>query len=425
MPPTPRRNRLGSMCLKTTDRTVSFRLLCVFGCVLLAGCQNVIVDRQGVLRVPVISPAAGIYGSPQTVSIHSFDDDVELRYTLDESDPTETSSILPEGMSINVSSSTTVKARAFKTDKTPSGTASARFSIVWEEKSPYPTSVQGARAETVDGKAYIFGGHSGSAYLNSVYEYDAGTNTWRAMSSIPGAARGFSMSACDGSLIYLAGGYSDSGELSELLVFDPDAGAAGTWTTKASMPGARWGGVAFLTNGYLYIAGGGAAAQKACFRYSVSGNTWSTLPATSDIPHPFGFVEAAGCVDSSGRLYLFGGWDLDTNQYYSSSYRYDPADATPSWVSRASMPKAAARMGFAASGDGIYLFGGDNKTSASDDVLYYSFSGNEYSAKTVGFEARYGAAATYIGTRVMLIGGKPFSSGPLTQTYIYLPSEDL
>ena len=84
-------------------------------------------DGRAVLVTPTISPADGTMfsGAARRVSISSPTSGVTIRYTLDGSEPTETS--LPYTKSFNVFDTTTVKAKAFKDGCLPSVTATARF----------------------------------------------------------------------------------------------------------------------------------------------------------------------------------------------------------------------------------------------------------------------------------------------------------
>lgn len=67
---------------------------------------------------PFISPAGDYYSTPQNITITCTTSGAEIRYTIDGSDPTPASALYNNPFI--VSSNTTVKARAFKTDFTPS-----------------------------------------------------------------------------------------------------------------------------------------------------------------------------------------------------------------------------------------------------------------------------------------------------------------
>jgi len=76
---------------------------------------------------PTFSPAAGTYSAAQNVTLSCATADATIRYTLDGSEPTATSS--QYNGAINVASTTTVKAKAFKSGMNNSSTASATYTI--------------------------------------------------------------------------------------------------------------------------------------------------------------------------------------------------------------------------------------------------------------------------------------------------------
>jgi hypothetical protein len=79
------------------------------------------------LNTPVITPNEGFYYVPQTVSITCSDVDAVIRYTTDGSVPTENSTIYTAPFT--VSTTTTIKAKAWKTGMTPSFVATTTISF--------------------------------------------------------------------------------------------------------------------------------------------------------------------------------------------------------------------------------------------------------------------------------------------------------
>ena len=80
------------------------------------------------LAAPVINPADGtsFSGLSRRVTISCAEDGASVRYTLDGSEPTEMSALYTK--SFNVFDTTTIKAKAFKTNMLPSPTAVSRVS---------------------------------------------------------------------------------------------------------------------------------------------------------------------------------------------------------------------------------------------------------------------------------------------------------
>ncbi len=85
-------------------------------------------QQQETVATPIIAPVAGTYYEPQSVSLSCATDGAVIRYTLDGSDPTESS---PEyDSTFNIAETTTVKAKAWKEGYEASNIASAEYIIV-------------------------------------------------------------------------------------------------------------------------------------------------------------------------------------------------------------------------------------------------------------------------------------------------------
>jgi alpha-tubulin suppressor-like RCC1 family protein len=90
---------------------------------------SVVVARNYELKAvaPGLTPGAGAYGGTQNVAISSTTTGATVRYTIDGSEPIETSATYSAALS--VSETVTVKARAYKSGWTPSDTGYASYSI--------------------------------------------------------------------------------------------------------------------------------------------------------------------------------------------------------------------------------------------------------------------------------------------------------
>ncbi|MBR6175006.1 MAG: chitobiase/beta-hexosaminidase C-terminal domain-containing protein [Bacteroidales bacterium] len=82
------------------------------------------------VETPVFSPVAGTYADSVTFSLSCATENAVVRYTTDGSEPTETSTAY--STPITLTATTTVKAKAFKTDWQASETATAVYSIVYD-----------------------------------------------------------------------------------------------------------------------------------------------------------------------------------------------------------------------------------------------------------------------------------------------------
>ncbi len=93
---------------------------------------NTISGKLGInsttqVAAPIFSPAGGTYTSAQNVTISCATAGAVIRYTTDGSEPTAASA--QYAGAINVAGTTTIKARAFKSDTNDSAAASATYNI--------------------------------------------------------------------------------------------------------------------------------------------------------------------------------------------------------------------------------------------------------------------------------------------------------
>ena len=101
--------------------------------------NNAIQSGIQTAATPVISPAGGTHSGPVSVSLSSATSGASIYYTLDGEDPDETSDLYAGAF--DVSSSLTVKARAYKSGMNPSGIATADFVIEADVTPPVIVSV--------------------------------------------------------------------------------------------------------------------------------------------------------------------------------------------------------------------------------------------------------------------------------------------
>ncbi len=91
----------------------------------------------GTLSMPTATPTAGTYSHPQSVML-SADPGASIHYTLDGSVPTEASSLYTAPISL--SATTTLKARAFRVDWTPSPILQATYTFSSDATGPNVTA---------------------------------------------------------------------------------------------------------------------------------------------------------------------------------------------------------------------------------------------------------------------------------------------
>ena len=102
-------------------------LLLVFLSMLMVSCNKPVPLK---IKTPVVNPVGGTYTQAQNVTITCETPSAEIRYTLDGSEPS-TSSTLYNG-TINITSSATLTAKAFKTGWTDSDAVTNNYKLLFQ-----------------------------------------------------------------------------------------------------------------------------------------------------------------------------------------------------------------------------------------------------------------------------------------------------
>lgn len=144
----------------------------------------------GQVETPTFSPTTGDYGTYFYVSISTLTSDATIHYTLDSTEPTETSDEFDYNNPLFINSATEIRAKAFKDGSTPSETATAQYDVLWDENKIFPSD--GAESDrfgmsvglsgdgnTVSSGAYLADANSlsmsGKGYI---LKWNSGTSTW-------------------------------------------------------------------------------------------------------------------------------------------------------------------------------------------------------------------------------------------------------
>ena len=133
----------------------------------------------------------------------------------------------------------------------------------WESRKPMSVPRNHAFAAAVNGKIYVIGGRTGSAYImtatntNVVEQYDPATDTWSGPLQRMPTARSGGGWGTDGRRIYCAGGEVTTTQLNGAFraveAFDP---AANTWSTLPSMPMPRHGVAGAVIGNEFHLVSG-------------------------------------------------------------------------------------------------------------------------------------------------------------------------
>ena len=100
---------------------------------------NETYDVTGVVATPVLSPVAGTFTSPQSVTITTATVGATIRYTTDGSAPTGTSTAYAGAIAVAAEATVMIRARAFKAQWTDSSEASGTYTVACTRAAPTVT----------------------------------------------------------------------------------------------------------------------------------------------------------------------------------------------------------------------------------------------------------------------------------------------
>jgi uncharacterized protein (TIGR03437 family) len=219
-----------------------------------------------------------------------------------------------------------------------------------------------------NGKIYLLGAiRIGSTFIDgNTYEYDPALNRWQTLASL-GTPRGASGVAVVGARIYIAGGLTAAGSVSDFEMFDA---SAKLWFRLPGMPTRRDHLTAQAVNGKIYAIAGRSDRDLATNEeFDIATSTWRNR---APVPRARGGL-ASGVVE--GRVIVFGGEGASgtPENTFRDTDEYNPA--TDTWTPLASLPTP--RHGFyGATLDGrIFVPGGGPIAGANfsnaHEALYY------------------------------------------------------
>lgn len=218
-----------------------------------------------------------------------------------------------------------------------------------------------------DNNVYFFGGGSNMSYSDKILSYDPTTTVspTQISTGLPTPQgtvfvgnRGYSTAVTVGSKIFVIGGFNGSSVLKNVLEFDV---ASKSFTQKTDIPTGLASATAIYKKvggqDYIYLIGGGKTAYALSgvthdnfqvFRYSIATNSWSTLPATANLPTGNDAAPKYVSMDAKGNIHLL--------RLVGDEYTLDLANNT--WQQFNFTATARENAGFIACGGNNYLIGG-------------------------------------------------------------------
>jgi hypothetical protein len=246
----------------------------------------------------------------------------------------------------------------------------------WTSKSPPPFEIHHFQGVEYDGRIYLLGAMTGrfptEPPVPRIMIYDPATDRWSEGSEVPADRRrgGAGVVVHDG-LIYVVSGITNGhtdGHVTWVDSFDP---RTGTWRRLADAPRARDHFQAVVIDGKIYAAGGrrssGATGQVFDLTvpevdvYDIASNSWTTLPAASNLPTPRAGNSA---VVLDGKLIIIGGESGARDTAHPEVDMLDPA--TGRWTRLAPLQVGRHATAAILHDDRIYIASGSRTRGATE-----------------------------------------------------------
>lgn len=154
---------------------------------------------------------------------------------------------------------------------------------------------------------------------------------WQKKANAGNAKRNSAVAFSINGKAYAGTGLSSSGGvLADFWEYDP---GLDQWSKKASVPGARYGALAFSIGNYAYVVSGGGNGfpYADTWRYDPLNNSWTQMKAFPAEGRVFGIAFSA-----AGKGYVGLGLSVDGSKTYNDMWEYDPA--SDNWTQRSSYP---------------------------------------------------------------------------------------
>jgi len=227
---------------------------------------------------------------------------------------------------------------------------------VWAGGTPMPTGDGVARyawaqCPTSPESVYVVSGvDEALSVTNNAWRFDAGTDTWNALTPIPVGQEG-SSSVCWQGRIHVLGG----GGTTQHYIYDI---ATDSWSPGAALPRPMWGAAVGAWAGSIYMVGGDSdfafgGTSNEVNVYDIATDTWTGLGT----PMAAAAV-AAGSAQAGPLLYIVGGWgDSSPTTNLTVTQRYDMS--TDSWSTGPPFVSGRSDLALALSEGNLYAMGGD------------------------------------------------------------------
>lgn len=298
-------------------------------------------------------------------------------------------------------------------EPTPEEIALADAEARWQELAPMPEPRAGMAAVAYDGDIYAIAGEGPEGVQGTVFRYNPDDDTWETLRDKPTPVTDVK-GALIGEKIYVPGGLAEDGSPTDILeIYDP---RRDTWEVGASLPKAISAYALADFEGQLYLFGGwdGETEQNVVFIYNPQDDEWVD---GKQMPTKRSFVDS---IVVSNRIFIVGGWDgrkgLATNEVYLPSR--DNNNENP-WSVAASLPESKYGSAIQGIGEIIFLI-----TKSKDDNLqifqYYPQEDEwQISTSDIPLLIQQRSASTTLQGFIYLLGGETENNEIIDEAYRY------
>jgi N-acetylneuraminic acid mutarotase len=292
----------------------------------------------------------------------------------------------------------------------------------WSEGAPMPVALQSASAGTIGSKIYVAGGATSNGGISQLLLiYNPATNSWSAGQNLPIPVAAGEETAVVGSTLYVIGGVTSVSPFTVTSAVQAYNSVRNSWTTTLpNIPSvSSFGGSAAAYRGNIYVVGGG---QACCIlttveSYSISKKTWSQVSSLLD-----GTADpSVGTIGSA--IVAAGGFTASASEA-GDTEAYNPS--TNTWTPLATQPVATAASCTGVVNKLLYALGGaapfGNPLPQGDTTQIFNLKANSWSSGTaMPVAVRSAAGAVYRGKIYCFGGGETESDSAQNIVQIYQP----
>ncbi|HEV2879370.1 MAG TPA: kelch repeat-containing protein [Candidatus Eremiobacteraceae bacterium] len=239
--------------------------------------------------------------------------------------------------------------------------AGSRFGV-WTYAARIPEPVDHAAAAVVGGSIYVLGGRIENLVTNKFWRYDAGTDTWTELPSMPIPRFGPTMQAVGERLYVIGGAISHGADATSMMVYDiPSA----TWARyEYAVGNERQALQSALIDDKIAIVGGRDDQERNlpfCDIFDPLRGRWQTCMGLHQARSDFGLSVV------NGRLIATGGENLRAYQPTQTMEISEPG--INGWLSGPWLPSPRHGMSQVTLGNVVWVIGGASSTGTAPSSL--------------------------------------------------------